>query len=172
MYVISPGHWHVGTGARGFIDEVEEARKVVREISNIWSTSKIAHKIVVDNQSKNVSQNLSFLIREHKKYHLARHISIHFNSVAGVHDRPIGCEVLYAHDSMKHVAEQVSNAIHLASGLKNRGAKKHVNLRWLNAFSKSGILVEVCFVNSKKDVELYSLYFHEICKAIACSVLK
>ena len=173
MLVISPGHWKPGTGASGLIDEVTEARKVVREVSAIWSAQKYGHKVIVDNESKNVVQNLDFLIAEHRKYSLARHFSIHFNSVAGTYENGIGCEVLYANSRMKDAAEQMCSAICHASGLKFRGAKQRTNLRFLNAFPYSALLIEVCFVNSHTDVHLYKNHFKDICNAIAqAAVLK
>ena len=167
MLVISSGHWKPGTGAKGLIDEVTEARKVVQKVSAIWSAQKYGHKVIIDNVSKNVGQNLNYLIAEHRKYLQARHFSIHFNSVAGTYDRGIGCEVLYADNRMKKAAEQMCFAICNASGLTFRGAKKRTNLRFLNAFPYSGLLIEVCFVNSKTDVQLYKKNFNAICNAIA-----
>ncbi len=167
MLIISPGHWKPGTGARGIIDEVTEARNVVREVSARWSALKCGHKVVIDNVSKNAVQNLNYLIAEHRKYSLARHISVHFNSVAGTYERAIGCEVLYANSRMKDAAEQMCAAICQASGLKFRGAKQRTNLRFLNAFPHSALIIEVCFVNSQTDVHLYKTYFKEICNAIA-----
>ena len=170
MLVISPGHWKPGTGARGFIDEVTEARKVVREVSSIWSARKCGHKVIMDNVSKNSVQNLNYLIAEHRKYSLARHFSIHFNAVAGTYERGIGCEVLYANSQMKDAAEQMCFAICDASGLKFRGAKQRTDLRFLNAFPYSALLIEVCFVNSQTDVQLYKKNFNAICNAIALTV--
>ena len=167
MLVISPGHWKPGTGARGFIDEVTEARNVVHEVSAIWSAQKYGHKVIIDNVSKNVVQNLTYLITEHRKYSLARHFSIHFNSVAGTYEHGIGCEVLYANSRMKDAAEQMCLAICDVSGLKSRGAKQRTNLRFLNAFPYCALLIEVCFVNSQTDVHLYKTHFKDICKAIA-----
>lgn len=172
MLVISPGHWKPGTGARGLIDEVTEARKVVREVSAIWSAHKYGHKVIVDNVSRNATQNLNYLIAQHRKYPLARHFSVHFNAVAGTYERAIGCEVLYANSRMKDAAEQMCFAICNASGLKFRGAKKRTNLRFLNAFPHSALLIEVCFVNSQTDVHLYKTYFNEICNAIALAAVK
>lgn len=168
MLVISPGHWKVGTGAVGLIDEVTEARKVVQRISEIFKQHLIEHVTVVDQQSNNVRENLTYLIKEHQKHKATTNISVHFNAVSGgLREKEIGCEVLYAHRNMESLAAKLSTAISKAGNLKNRGAKLRQDLRWLNAFSTNGILIEVCFVNSKKDVENYKQNFKQICKAIA-----
>ena len=168
MLVISPGHWKVGTGAVGVIDEVTEARKVVQKISEIFKQHQIEHKTVVDQQSTNVRENLNYLITEHKKYKATTNISVHFNSVSGgIRDIEIGCEVLYAHKTMESFASSLSTAISKAGNLKNRGAKLRQDLRWLNTFATNGVLIEVCFVNSKKDVANYQQNFNQICRAIA-----
>jgi N-acetylmuramoyl-L-alanine amidase len=168
MLVISPGHWKVGTGAVGLIDEVTEARKVVQRISEIFKQHRIEHVTVVDQQSKNVRENLTYLIKEHQKHKATTNVSIHFNAVSGgVRESEIGCEVLYAHRNMESLAAKLSAAISKAGNLKDRGAKLRQDLRWLNAFSINGVLIEVCFVNSKKDVENYKQNFNQICWAIA-----
>ena len=53
------------------------------------------------------------------------------------------------------------------SGLKNRGIKLNKKLTFLNDTIGASILIELCFVNSKKDVEIYNKKFEDICIAIA-----
>ncbi|MGG3890033.1 hypothetical protein [Metabacillus fastidiosus] len=45
--------------------------------------------------------------------------------------------------------------------------KKRTNLGFLNGTNKPAILIEVCFVDSKGDVQIYKNKFDEICIAIA-----
>ena len=61
------------------------------------------------------------------------------------------------------MAKNISNA----SGLINRGAKQRTGLYFLKNTKKPAILIEVCFVNSVKDVEIYRSKFEDICKTIA-----
>ena len=167
MITISSGHWKVGTGAKGYIDEVTEARKIVTQVGQILKKRDVNHIVIIDNVSNNVKENLHYLITQHEKYKKAQHVSIHFNSCAGTYHRPIGCEVLYKGSNMKSLAEQMSYEICAVSKLKNRGAKIRTNLRFLNSFPSNSILIEVCFVNSKTDVELYQKSFQQICLTIA-----
>jgi N-acetylmuramoyl-L-alanine amidase len=80
----------------------------------------------------------------------------------------MGCEVLYV--TQEALAKEVSTAICAASGLKNRGAKKRTDLKFLNATDEPSVLLEVCFVDSQADVDLYRASFNQICAAIAESL--
>jgi hypothetical protein len=51
--------------------------------------------------------------------------------------------------------------------LSNRGAKKRSDLYFLNGTDEPSILIEVCFVDSSADSNLYRTHFHAICQAIA-----
>lgn len=165
MITISPGHWTVGTGASDIIDEVTEARKVASRVAAILRKSDIVVNYVVDNTSKNKSENLKYLLAQHNKTSRQLDVSVHFNASAGRQSKGIGTEVLYV--SAKDVASKVSKAIASASGLIDRGAKYRDNLAFLNGTNKPAVLIEVCFVNSVKDVELYNDNFESICQAIA-----
>ncbi len=65
----------------------------------------------------------------------------------------MGCEVLYL--SQSALAGQVSSAIAKAGSFINRGAKKRTDLFFLNSTAMPAILLEVCFVDSTADAELY-----------------
>jgi len=159
------GHWVVGTGARDLIDEVTEARKVGRRVYEILKENGVPTTYFEDNTSKNQRQNLNTLVKHHNKDRDGLVVSIHFNASGGTVDRAIGTEVLY-YDQQK-LASDLSNAIAKAGGFINRGAKKRTNLAVLAQTYEPAVLLEVCFVNSKKDVELYRKNFEEICFSIA-----
>lgn len=167
MITISPGHWAIGTGAVGIIDEVEEARRVVRQVCSILEKHKITVHEVIDKQSTNQQQNLHYLISEHNKTERKIDISVHFNSIGGKVNRALGCEVYYRNPAMKVVAQRLSMAIATASSLRDRGAKRRDNLAFLNKTKKPALLIEVCFVNSELDVRLYNKHFYGICDRIA-----
>ena len=57
MITISPGHWTIGTGARDLIDEVKEARKVAKRVTEILRKANIQTNYIEDNVSKNQGQN-------------------------------------------------------------------------------------------------------------------
>lgn len=167
MITISPGHWKKGTGAVGFVDEVTEARKVVSFVVERLQRLGIGVQLVQDNTSTSQSQNLQYLISTHNKTERILDVSVHFNTTAGTHSRPIGTEVLYQDTGMQALASQLSNTIALAANLPNRGAKRRTDLAFLNKTNQDALLIEVCFVNSSVDVSLYRQHFEAIGEAIA-----
>lgn len=168
---ISPGHYKIGTGARDLIDEVTEARKVVDHVAYLLSLKNIGVSKIVDNRSSSQIQNLNYLVSEHNKKIRILDISIHFNSSGIRTNQAIGTEVLYFRESIKSFAQKVSQSISDVSGLKNRGAKKR-ELVFLTQTNQPAILIEVCFVNSVKDVDIYQKKFHDICQTIADCVME
>ena len=79
---------------------------------------------------------------------------------------PVGCEVFYASSAGKTVAQRIVDKVCAASGLKNRGPKTE-EFTFLNNTNEVAVLVEVCFVNSHDDVDIYREKFFAICQAIA-----
>lgn len=170
LIAISPGHYKIGTGACDLIDEVTEARKVVDRVAYLISLKNIGVSKIVDNISSSQLQNLNYLITEHNKKERLIDISVHFNSSGKRTNNPIGTEVLYFQDSIRSFASQVSQGISDVSGLMNRGAKKR-DLMLLRKTNQPSIIIEVCFVNSVQDVEIYRKHFHAICQSIADCVV-
>lgn len=162
--VISSGHGKYVSGAVGLINEVEEARKVVKKVADHLKNLDITVYTFHDDTSKNPSANLSTIVKYHNNRTRDLDISIHFNAFKKV-DAPMGCEVLYK--TQKDLATQVSKQISVNGQFLNRGAKVRNDLYFLNATNKPSILIEVCFVDSKKDVENYKKNFEAICLSIA-----
>ena len=79
----------------------------------------------------------------------------------------MGTECLYL--SQAELAKQVANAI-ASVGFKNRGAKKRTDLYFLNKTDMPAILVEVCFVDSQADADLYDQTFDRVCSVIAGAI--
>jgi N-acetylmuramoyl-L-alanine amidase len=169
MITISPGHWAPGTGASAIIDEVTEARKLTKRVVEILKSNGVTTNYVEDNTSKNKTDNLSYLVRQHNLTNRQLDVSIHFNSSSGTDQRGIGTEVLYYNE--KTLASKVSKAISNASGLIDRGAKQRTDLAFLNGTHKPAILIEVCFVNSTVDVALYRRDFEKIALGIAAELM-
>lgn len=167
-FVISSGHGLYVRGAGRFIDEVNEARKVTDKVVDLINKNGGKALKFHDNTSRDKNTNLATIVRFHNGQVRETDVSIHFNA-SKVTDAPVGVEVLYLTE--KALAEKVSLAISKASGLKNRGAKLRKDLWFLNDTKKPAILIEVCFVDSKADVEIYQQKFEEICKAIAEALL-
>jgi N-acetylmuramoyl-L-alanine amidase len=163
---LHPGHWkHTGSGANGIINEVTEARRVTKRVYEILKASKVPCTYFEDNTSTNQRQNLNTLVQHHNRDLNGLVTSIHFNSSGAKTSKGIGVEVLYK--TQKELSVKLAKAISDASGLINRGAKYRDNLAVLNNSKEPAIIIEVCFVNSVVDTDLYRRDFEKICQAIA-----
>jgi hypothetical protein len=162
--VISSGHGLHVRGASGFIDEVDEARRVVNRLGELMDDVVIFH----DDTSTSQDQNLKTIVNFHNSKKRTLDVSVHFNAYMTT-DGGRGVEVLYV--SQQDLAEQISHNISNASGLIDRGAHKRTDLYFLNKTAEPAVLIEVCFVDAQVDVDIYADHFEGICKAIANSLL-
>lgn len=165
--VISSGHGAKVSGASGFIDEVDESRRVVDRVADFFDSMGVDVVTYHDNVSTTQDENLRRICDFHNAQ--GAHdldVSVHFNSSdVEETDEPIGTEVWYY--SQDELAELVAAAISAAGGLKDRGAKQSDSLYFLNNTEAPSILIEVCFANSSADCEAYDRNFSTICRAIA-----
>ena len=171
--VLSPGH---GSKIRGAcyaschggvswgLDEVDEARRVVDRVAELLRAAGVGIEVVLDNQSTTQDANLDYLVREHNERTRDRDVSVHFNMYETT-TGPRGVEVFYGSD--RDWAADVSAEIAIASGLIDRGAKDGSGLKWVRETEEPAILIEVAFVDSKADADIYRQHFDDICRAIA-----
>ena len=176
---ISSGHGLFVRGARGIIDEVDEARKVTDRVATILRTAGVGVNVFHENSARTVSDNVGAIVRHHNNQTRDLDVSIHFNSTAtgAIEDRAIGVEVLHftGNQATRTLAGKVAAAISNASGLllrhrQDSGAVARNNLSFLSNTKAPAILIEVCFVVSRTDVRLYQQFFEEICRAIASTI--
>jgi N-acetylmuramoyl-L-alanine amidase len=166
--VISSGHGKLVRGASGYIDEVDEARKVVNAVADLLIGAGVDVEIFHDDVSKDQNENLNRICSFHNSQGVHDlDISVHFNAYE-VTNSPMGTECLYV--TQDSLAQKVATEIALVSGLKNRGPKKRTDLFFLNNTKEPAILIEVCFVDSVTDTNLYHEGFTAICIAIAETV--
>jgi N-acetylmuramoyl-L-alanine amidase len=161
---ISSGHALKVRGASGYIDEVDEARKVVEKVADFYRQLGVGVETFHDNTSTTQGQNLDAIVAWHNSQTRDLDVAVHFNAFETTPD-PMGTEVLYV--TQEDLAGDVSRAMAEAGQFINRGAKYRGDLAFLNGTDKPAILLEVCFVDSKTDTELYDDYFDAICLAIA-----
>jgi hypothetical protein len=164
--VISSGHGLKIRGAAGYLDEVDEARRVVERVADALLKIGLGVKTFHDDISDTQSENLEAIVQYHNEQQRDLDISVHFNAYTDT-TKPMGTEVLYITAADK--AAHVSNAIALA-GFVNRGAKYRDDLYFLNNTEAPAILIEVCFVDSHADADLYSVRFTAICRLIAAAI--
>lgn len=149
---INPGHTVSGTtgsGAIGFLNESNETRAVGYALME--KLRKAGHKVIdcTDNYSPTVSDNLKRICDMANAQPLDVFISIHFNSGGGK-----GCEAYtYGGKNTAYSNEMLSALTSL--GFINRGVKDGSNLYVVRNTTAPACLLEVCFVDSAEDSDLY-----------------
>jgi N-acetylmuramoyl-L-alanine amidase len=166
--VISSGHGQKVRGASGILDEVDEARRVVESVADILRNQDVDVKTFHDDNSDSQDENLGAIVDFHNACDRELDVSVHFNAYQDT-DQAMGTEVLYVSDDA--LANKVADAI-ASCGFVNRGAKHRDDLYFLNNTEQPAILIEVCFVDSTADAELYREQFTSICRAIANALLE
>jgi N-acetylmuramoyl-L-alanine amidase len=161
---ISSGHGKHVRGAEGYIDEVEQARRVVEHVADVLHEAGVAVTTFHDDTSNTQDENLETIVDWHNSQDRDYDVSVHFNAYQETSD-PMGTEVLYL--TQKDLAVQMASIISQNGDLINRGAKARSDLYFLNKTDMPSILIEVCFVDSKADVDAYQLNFPMICAGIA-----
>lgn len=158
--VVNAGHTKLGTGtgANSFLNESTETRKVAYELMKLLADSQ--HEVipaVYDRSSNNLKEAVQ--LANNKCADLF--VSIHLNAGGGQ-----GCEA-FTWKGQK-VTQAVKACNNLASlGFRNRGVKDGSSLYVIKNTKCTAVLIEVCFVDSKADAELFKrVGYSNIAKAI------
>ena len=149
---ISSGHGAKVAGACGIIREHEEAVRVVNQLAIELQHCGVDVRTYEDTISTTQNENLNRLVDWHNAQ--GSHdldISVHFNAFEQC-SKPMGCEVWYY--SAKTLAAKLSAAI-AEVGFIDRGAKQTSDLFFLSHTSETAVLLEICFVDSEADCEIY-----------------
>ena len=163
-FAISSGHGKYIRGASGYLDEVNEARRVVDRVAELLRGAGVAVKTFHDDVSHSQSENLNRITNWHNSQSRELDVSVHFNAYQTT-SKPMGTECLYK--TQEELSADVASGIADAGEFLNRGPKYRGDLAFLNNTSKPAILVETCFVDSKADADLYDENFDDICLALA-----
>jgi peptidoglycan hydrolase-like protein with peptidoglycan-binding domain len=175
--VISSGHGKYVPGANGpspwGLIEVDEARATVELMATSLREAGHDVKVFHDDTSKNKDQNLKTIVAYHNGQQRDLDVSVHFNSAtfngSNQTSNPVGTECWYV--TQAALAGKVSESIAIAGGLKNRGKKYTSSFYFLNNTAKPSVLIEVCFVNSKADADLYRKNQAAIAAAAAAALV-
>src|SRR6516164_785726 len=154
--VISSGHGKKIRGASGYLDEVDEARRVVERVANYFAELDVGCTTFHDNVSTAQDENLKRICDFHNSKQRDIDISVHFNAHETT-SKPMGTEVWYR--TQEALAENVSMAIADAGDFIDRGPKHSTGLYFLNHTEMPAILLEICFVDSSADAGLYKANF-------------
>lgn len=151
-----------GKGAVGYINESEETRKVVSALIPLLEAK--GHKVIDATVDTATTQSayLRKAVELANKSKADLFVSIHFNAGGGK-----GCEA-YTWKGKK-VKQAVDICDNLSKeGLRNRGVKDGSSFYVVKYTNMTAILVEICFVDNKRDCDLYKkIGVERIAKAIA-----
>lgn len=160
--VISSGHGDKVRGAHGIIDERDEAVRITDRLAQVLKERGVKVITFHDRTSTSQSQNLWTITDFHNLQKRELDISVHLNAYEQTAS-PRGAEVLYITQS--DLAKQLSAAI-ASVGFIDRGAKYNNDLHFLNQTVMPSVLLEICFVDSQADCDIYAKQFENICLAL------
>lgn len=138
-----------GCGAIGYLNESDETRAVGYALMDMFR--KTGHTAIdcTNDHASSISENLRQICSLANSVYLDLFISIHFNAGGGK-----GCETYTV--GGKNIAYALSICEHLENlGFINREIKDGSNLYVLKNTRVPSVLVEVCFVDTESDAELY-----------------
>ena len=155
-----------GCGAVGYIEESVETREVGKRVMVLLRQA--GHTVVdcTNDYAPSTSSNLGQIVSMANTQPLDLFVSIHFNSGGGR-----GTEV-WTYGGKHHTeAVNVCNALNKL-GFVNRGIKDGANLYVVRRSDAKAMLIEVCFVDTKSDVDLYnSVGVDRIAQAICTAII-
>ena len=163
---INSGHtkFAAGTGAKGYLTESIETRKIAYELMKLLADSN--HEVVpavFDRSSNNLKEVVTLANNED----VDLLVSIHLNAGGG---SGVECFTWNGKETKqaKGVCEELSKL-----GFKDRVIKKNNDLYILKNSKMPALLIEVCFVDNKTDYELYKkLGINKIAQAIYKGITK
>ena len=147
-----------GTGAHGFIDEAVEALKLRDDVTSVLRNKGI--KVITEHNISKLREVVSWLKSLVSSKDFV--IDIHFN--ASTNPKATGTEVLIDDTSTsleKMFSREIADTISESLKIKNRGVKfenttRHKRLAIISDPSvATNVLIEVCFVSNKSDVDAY-----------------
>lgn len=154
-----------GCGAVGYIDESVETRAVGKRLEQIFKSN--GHTVIdcTNDYASSTSENLNTIVNMANKQSLDLFVSIHFNAGGGK-----GTEVYTMNGTQHKEAVNVCTALNKL-GFTNRGVKDGSKLAVVRRTNAKAMLIEVCFVDTKSDVELYkSLGADKVAQAIYSAI--
>lgn len=156
----------VGSGAVGILNESNETRAVGYPL--IKKLRSLGHTVIdcTDDNSPTVNANLKKICDMANAQPLDMFLSIHFNSGGGK-----GCEAYTYGGTDKAKASRMLDALK-SIGFTDRGIKDGSRLYVIRHTNAPACLLEVCFVDTQSDADLYRHHgadkiADELCLAIA-----
>lgn len=142
------GHSLKCRGASGYLDEVNEDRKVKNRVIELLRANGHTVYDCTDDNSTSQNANLKAIVNKCNSHSVDLDVSIHLNAGGGT-----GTEVYIYSDKSKakdeatRIAEKISNTL----GIRNRGVKTSTQLYVLRKTKSPALLIECCFVDNGTD---------------------
>lgn len=159
------GHNFKTVGAEGIIKEVESCQ-IIHNLVDRYFTDMGENHINLNPPNFYGKNDIDLTVRNANNEGVDLYFSIHENKYDGIAN---GCEV-WVYDKSFPQADMVLNNL-VALGFKNRGIKSSLKeerpLGELKHTKMQAMIIEVCFCDSQKDVDLINKVGYEsIAKAI------
>lgn len=167
------GHSPNCIGAVGILDEYSQMQKYYATVKRVFE--QYGHTIIDCNSNgSNANEELSDGANKANSSNVDLFISLHMNCFNGSAN---GTEVLVStvnSKAYKYAQKLVNNFAEL--GFNNRGVKFE-NLYEMNHIKAPNLISEICFCDSKKDINIYNKYSWEqlaytLCNAIDPNIPK
>lgn len=142
------GHSLKCRGASGYLDEVNEDRKVKNRVIELLRANGHTVYDCTDDNGTSQNANLKAIVNKCNSHSVDLDVSIHLNAGGGT-----GTEVYVysnsskAKDEANRIAEKISNTL----GIRNRGVKTSTKLYVLRKTNSPALLIECCFVDNATD---------------------
>lgn len=167
--ILNAGHTFsgAGSGAVGYLNESRETRKVVSLLAKKLQAEGHTVKIINVDKAENQSAYLYAVAKRANQEGADLLVSIHFNAGKG---RGTECFTWKGkkHKAAVGICDELSKL-----GFKNRGVKDGSIFYLIRKTEMPAVLVEVCFVDSKADSDLYkSIGENKIARAICNGITK
>lgn len=160
------GHNFQSVGSRLLVKEEIECDKINKSLGKYLDQLGEQHKDVSPGNMSS-SKDLKYGVNMSNSLKADLFASIHMNSSTGKVEEALGCEVWVYSDKELIQAKRVCQELEKL-GFKNRGVKVNPGYYELKNTKCKAMIIEVCFVNSKTDVEIYNkVGYDAIGKAIA-----
>lgn len=161
------GHSDNCTGAVGIVDEHEQMKKYYAEVKTVFET--YGHTIIdcnsnADTEGRELSEGTNIANSNNVDFFASLHMNC-YNSQAH------GTEVLVSSESSRaypYAQRLVSNFAEL--GFTNRGVK-FVKDYEMNHIAAPNIISEICFCDSKEDIDIYNKYSWEQLAYVFCNAI-
>lgn len=160
------GHSLKCRGASGYLDEVNEDRKVKKRVIELLRANGHTVYDCTDDNSTSQNANLRAIVNKCNSHSVDLDVSIHLNAGGGT-----GTEVYVysnsskAKDEATRIAEKISNTL----GIRNRGVKTSTKLYVLRKTNSPALLIECCFVDNATDKSHWNV--EKCAKAIVEGIL-